>query len=137
MSRERRARALDGWFRGCLAATAVLDLTILMQAKGPPISFNQIAGLCLFAVLFVPTSLMVTCLLTGLPAGLLIWFGEWLRIRSVLFYTAAGVAIGLLVRALIFGIVPPFSVAFAVAGCLAGLVYWSAAGRHAGRDAQW
>lgn len=135
MSPERRLRAFDGWFRGCLAAAIVLDLTILLNAKAAPITFGQIAGLCLFAVLFIPMSLMVTCALTGLPASLVIWFGEWLRIRSVLFYAATGVAIGLLVRALIFGIVHPFSVAFAVAGCAAGLVYWTVAGRHAGREA--
>lgn len=137
MSSGMCLRTLDGWFRGCLAATAALDATLLLRINVSLSSFDQIAGLGLFAVFFVPASLMVTCMLTGLPAGVVIWLGEWLRIRSVFFYGGAGATIGLLVRVLIFGPVHPLSVPFILAGCIAGSVYWFVAGRFAGQEEKW
>lgn len=137
MSSGMCLRTLDGWFRGCLAATAALDATLLLRTNVSLSTLDQIAGLGLFAVFFVPASLIVTCTLTGLPAGVVVWFGEWLRIRSVFFYGGAGATIGLLVCVLIFGPVRPLSVPFIFAGGIAGVVYWVVAGRCAGEEGQW
>lgn len=83
-------------------------------------------------LLFLPITLIFTCLLSGMPAGLVIWLGEAFRIRSVFFYAPAGAAIGVLIGGGIFGKVLALDALFALAGCLAGVAYWFAAGRDAG-----
>jgi hypothetical protein len=121
-------RALDGWFRGCLAATATLGALPVLAAilSLPDRGFPE--GLAPI----VPLVLILTCLLSGMPSALVIWLGESLRIRSVLFYAAAGAAIGALIANGIFGTLFEMDGLFALAGCLAGVAYWSAAGKDAG-----
>lgn len=54
----------------------------------------------------------------------------------MLFYVCGGAAIGVLIGALIFRAVPQLGVLFVVAGGLAGIAYWSVAGRYAGDEEQ-
>ena len=128
-------RALNGWFRGCLAATAtlgalpVLASILSLPDRGIPEALGPIIPLVLFVL---PITLILTCLLSGMPSALVIWLGESLRIRSVLFYATAGAAIGALIASSIFGTLFEMDALFALAGCLAGAAYWSAAGKSAG-----
>jgi hypothetical protein len=90
---------------------------------------GPIVALILF---FLPITLIFTCLLSGMPSALVIWLGESFGIRSVLFYAPAGAAIGALIAGGIFGTLVEMDVLFALAGCLAGVAYWFAAGKNAG-----
>src|SRR6266702_353578 len=131
-------RALNGWFRGCLAATLTLDTMLFATIARSNRSVEEFVSATFFMVLLVmPLTLCLTCMLTGLPAGFVVWLGESLRIRSALFYAAAGAAIGALIWTLIFRLIGPLGFVFAVAGGLAGIVYWFVAGRFAGQEGQW
>jgi len=130
-------RALNGWFRGCVAATGVLHAIILAIFIGVMNSAGQLMGIALMLIFVLPLTLLVVCTLTGLPAGAVIWLAERLRIRSLLFYAVSGVAIGALFCALLFQIVGSFGAAFVLAGGSAGLVYWFVAGRYAGEEGNW
>lgn len=97
-------------------------------------SFQESLGATTATVVFVLLMLVLTCLLSVMPAALVILFSESFRIRSVLFYAPSGAAIGALIAGLIFGTSLPFSVLFGLAGCLAGIAYWFVAGRYAGQE---
>lgn len=130
-------RVVTGWFRGCLAATAtvgtlpVIGVIVTLPYRG----FQEnLAVLMLFVLCLLPLTLILTCLLSGVPAALVILFGEALHIRSVIFYALTGAAIGAFLARSIFGTNLPWSALLIVAGCLAGIAYWLAAGRFAGDD---
>jgi hypothetical protein len=89
-----------------------------------------VVGLSVFALLIF----VVTCVLTAIPGVLVVWLSEIFRMRSVLFFSCAGAAIGALSQTLLFRAFTPVSWLFVVAGCVAGLGYWYVAGKHAGRD---
>jgi hypothetical protein len=133
MSCDSCPRLVNGWFRGCLAATTILGAlpVIAVILSLPYRGFQENLGV--IAALFVlPLTLILICLPSGMPAALVILLGESLRIRSVLFYAAVGAAIGALISEFIVGAIHPLSLLFGLAGCLAGVAYWSVAGRHAG-----
>ncbi|MDD1516604.1 hypothetical protein DAA51_27755 [Bradyrhizobium sp. WBAH10] len=130
-------RALNGWFRGCVAATGVLHAIILASFIGTVKSAGQLVGIVSMLVFVLPLTLLIVCTLTGLPAGAVIWLAERLHIRSLLFYSISGAAIGSLFCALLFQTVGSFGPSFVLAGGAAGLVYWFVAGRYAGQEGQW
>ena len=133
------SRAIGGWLAGCGAATGVLcvfALVISAVASGGVFSF-RFAGSAIALLFPAVLIFIITCLLTGIPAAVVIWLSEKFRIRSVLFFGCVGAAIGglsqdLLLRAL----VPPASVnlLFILSGLVAGLAYWFVAGKRAGGD---
>jgi len=135
MSRERCLRALNGWFFGCLTATAVLDaiiivvLTLLAPERSPK---NIVDAMFITAVFFLPVTFFAICVLTAVPAVFLIWFGERLRTPAMVFYVGCGVVVGALFCALLFNDVGWLGAAFVLAGCPAGFVYWRLAGRYVG-----
>jgi hypothetical protein len=128
---------MGGWLAGCGAATGVLcafALVVSAVASGGIFSF-RFAGSAVALVFPAVLIFIITCLLTGIPAAVVIWLSEKFRICSVLFFGCVGAAIGglsqnLLLRALM----PPPSVnlLFVVAGLAAGLAYWFVAGKRAG-----
>jgi hypothetical protein len=133
MPSDALSRAVSGWIRACMAASAVLDAIIVVSVAlfggGPAEILAFIVAMAFFGL---PLTFVLTCLLSGFPAVIVIWLGEWLAMRSVLFYAGAGSAIGALIGTFIFPrVVPPVAI-FAVVGCLAGIVYWFSAGRSAG-----
>jgi hypothetical protein len=78
---------------------------------------------------------IITCLLTGMPAAVVIWLSEKFRIQSVFFFGCVGAAIGSLSQNLLLrALVPPPSVSllFVVAGLAAGMAYCVVAGKRAG-----
>ena len=136
MSCDACPRALNGWFRACLTAAATLGAlpvigTILML---PYRGLQESLGASAAVVIFVLLMLVLTCLLSMMPAALVILFSESFRIRSILFYAPSGAAIGALIAGLIFGTSLPFSALFGLAGCVAGITYWFVAGRYAGEE---
>ncbi|VIO75990.1 hypothetical protein [Bradyrhizobium ivorense] len=123
------SRAFGGWLAGCGAATAAIAAigqTVLMIA-----SHGDLARLAYgIVVLLLPSAVIfvVTCLLTAIPAAIVIWLSEEFRIRSAGFFAAAGAAIGALSITVLLrhpavwtsGLV----CLFAAAGSVAGLTYW-------------
>ena len=134
------SRAVGGWLAGCGTATAVIctfGLVVSAIASGNIFSlrFGGASVALLFPLFLI---FLITCLLTGIPAGFVIWLSEKFRIRSVLFFGAIGAAIGVLSQNLLLRPLKPgppiFGWLFLLAGFAAGLAYWHVAGRHAGRD---
>ena len=127
-------RAFGGWLAGCGAATAVLSAvvqTLLMITSGGDIT-RLLGGI---VALLLPSFLVfvVTCMLTAIPALMIIWLSELLCVRSVVFFGAAGAAIGALCISLLARSsaiwTSGIGVLFIVAGFVAGVTYWSIAGR--------
>ncbi|EJN09687.1 hypothetical protein PMI42_06545 [Bradyrhizobium sp. YR681] len=135
MSGDALSRTVSGWIRACMAASAVLDAIIVVSVAlfgGGPAQI--LAFTIIMAVFGLPLTFVLICLLSGIPAVIVISLGEWLAMRSVFFYAGAGSAIGALIGAFIFPkVLPPVAV-FAVVGSLAGIVYWFSAGRSAGNQ---
>ena len=137
MSCDARLRAFDGWFRGCLTATAVLDtiMFVVLALLAPERSPKQVVDdTFAMAVVVVPLTFFVTCALTSVPAAILIWLGGRLQTRSMAFYVGSGVLVGAFFCALLFRDIGLLGAAFVLAGGPAGLVYWRVAGRYAGED---
>jgi hypothetical protein len=128
---------MGGWLAGCGAATGVLcafALVISAVASGGILSF-RFAGSAIALLFPAVLIFIITCLLTGIPAAVVIWLSEKFRIRSVLFFSCAGGTIGALSQAVLFqSFSLPLAGIFILAGFLAGLQYWYVAGRHAGRE---
>jgi hypothetical protein len=135
MSSSICSRAIKGWLAGCGAATAVICAFILallaMGSRGDLIRF-VVGGL----ILLFPAVLIfaVTCVMSGIPAALVIWLSEKFAIRSILFFGCAGSVTGALSQEILMGTVTPSDATrlFVVAGFVAGIAYWRIAGRHAG-----
>jgi hypothetical protein len=139
MASDHCSRTFRGWLAGCGAATAVFGANYfvgLAIAYGSDI-ITLVSAAMAAPFLLVPVFLII-CLLTGIPAAVVIWVSEELGIRSFLFFGAAGVAIGGSIPSLFVGI----SIAwlsrggwlFPVAGFAAGVAYWRVAGKYAGGD---
>jgi hypothetical protein len=96
---------MDGRFRGCSTATATLGaLPVIAAVLSLPYRGFEGLGVLVPLILFVlPLTLILVCLLSGMPSALVIWLGESFGIRSVLFYAPAGAAIGALIANGIFG----------------------------------
>lgn len=150
---ERWDRQLKGWVFGCGAATAVIILAILFVFAAASLSQDShttrtvaegvlvLGGQVYFVLIFSPVIFLVTCLLTGIPAAILVWLSRKFQISEIAYFACAGAALGaasveLLVRSL--GSPPSsgytvqslYDLVFALAGLAAGLVYWFVAVRH-------
>ena len=122
-------RAFGGWLAGCGAATAVIAAigqTVLMFA-----SHGDLARLLYgIVVLMLPSAVIfvVTCVLTAIPAAVVIWLSEEFEIRSSGFFAGAGAASGALCITVLLrspGVWTSGLVClFAAAGFVAGLTYW-------------
>jgi Na+/H+ antiporter NhaC len=87
------------------------------------------------SLILLPAILVFTCLLTAIPAALVVWKSEVSRIRSALFFGFAGGAIGVLSQTIVFqSFVFPAAAFFASAGFVAGLTYWRVAAKPVGRE---
>ena len=132
----RFRRAVRGWFAGCAMVTAIIYFLglgfLAIISKGPWI--NSIGTGLFFFVVAPAIILAITCALTGIPAALVVWLSERLRMRSLLFFGCAGVAIGVLSQGILFRSFSAATWLFVMLGFLAGLDYWFVAGRYAGDD---
>jgi hypothetical protein len=137
MARGARLRAFGGWFYGCLTAAAVLDamIFVVLALMSPERSPKQIVDETFAnALVALPLTFFVTCALTSVPAAILIWLGERVRTRAMVFYVGSGVGVGALFFAFFFKDIGLLGAAFVLAGGPAGYVYWRVAGRYAGED---
>jgi|SRR4051794_15072092 hypothetical protein len=143
MSSQHCSRAVGGWLAGCGAATAVLGIfTIAAMVASSGGDITRLVGPILAAVFPLFLTFLVICVLTGIPAAIVIWVSEKLRISSILFFGCTGGAIGglsveLLWRGFAWRAPPPLigvNLLFTVAGVAAGVAYWRVAGRYAGRE---
>jgi hypothetical protein len=135
-----RSLPMRGWLAACATATAVIYASLLfpwLVRRGAgfftPMDAT-IAWLLVWAVLIFACTLV----LSGIPSSALIWLSERFRIRSILFFGAAGAFTGALGEGSLLVAFTPWppkpSWLFVAAGLAAGLAYWLIAGRHAGRD---
>ncbi len=98
------SRPMKGWVRACFTATAAIELGLLLVVLvlsyriGINVAVRFVAGM----FVRVPLIWLVTCALTGIPAALVIFLSERLRIQSVLFFIFVGGAIGVLIAVLLF-----------------------------------
>ncbi|PAY05073.1 hypothetical protein CK489_31250 [Bradyrhizobium sp. UFLA03-84] len=132
-------RSIGGWLAGCGAATAVLSgvvQTILMITSGGNIT-RLLGGI---VVLLLPSVVVfvITCLLTAIPAALVVWLAEEFRIRAAGFFACAGAAIGALSISVLVRSPAVWTSGlvclFIAAGCIAGLTYWFVMGELAARE---
>ena len=128
-----RSRAIKGWLAACGTATAAIYVVVLLLFE--PGRIKSIEEGVMSFVFFVPLILIFTCMLTAIPAALVIWLSERFEIRSASFFGCAGGVLGALGQTILF---QSFSVSFAalfiLAGFLAGLTYWHFAARPAGSE---
>jgi hypothetical protein len=132
MSDDGFFRAFKGWLAACGAATACISvffLTLMAIVPGGHLRGAALAVLLIAVIVFV-----IACTLTAIPSALVIWLSERFQIRSVVFFSCLGAAIGVSSQTLLFWGFTEFSWLFVFAGCAAGVNYWRVAGRHAGRD---
>ena len=132
-------RAIEGWLAGCGAATAVFG-TVALAAVAKASEGDAVTLVAGTIAALVPLFFffLFTCLLTGIPAAVVIWISEGIGIRSILFFGGMGAAIGGLVPSLLVGTSILWLSAggwlFLVAGFAAGVAYWFVAGKYAGGD---
>jgi hypothetical protein len=91
-----RSRAIKGWLAACGTATAaiyVLGLLLFVVAAGTR-SMTVTRVDFIASLILLPVILVFTCLLTAIPAALVVWISEVSRIRSALFFGFAGGAVG-------------------------------------------
>jgi hypothetical protein len=120
-------RATKGWLAACGTATAAIYvLVLLFVASGPNPRAFMLGWVDLAAsLIFLPVILVVTCVLTVVPAALVIWLSERFQMRSALFFGCAGGATGALGQIILFqGFVSIVAALFILVGFLAGLIYW-------------
>lgn len=128
-----RSRAIKGWLAACGTATAAIYVIVLLLFE--PGRIKSIEEGVMSFVFFVPLILIVTCLLTAIPAALVIWLSERFQIRSVSFFGCAGGVLGALGQTILFqSFYLSFAALFVLAGFLAGLTYWHIAARPAGGE---
>lgn len=124
-------RAMGGWLAACAAATVfVIAFVLFILGAGNVFSVALAGSAVLFPALMV---FLIICLMSGIPAAVVIWLGKKFRIRSVWFFAGAGAVIGGLSEIAFFAVVlsgwPGVSPFFALVGLIAGLVYWCVAER--------
>lgn len=134
MRSSTRSSAIKGWLAACGTATAaiyVLGLLLFVIAAGAR-SMTVTSVDFIASLIFLPVILVFTCLLTAIPAALVVWISEVSRIRSALFFGFAGGAVGALSQAIVFqSFFFPAAGFFALAGFAAGLTYWRIAAKPA------
>jgi hypothetical protein len=136
---------MEGWLAGCLTATAVIDgfldffigLAEFRQTGSPLAVIGTI-------VISVAITLVMVCLLSAIPAAVVIWLSKRLQIGSVWFFGGTGAIAGGSSYFLLLSLLsrdpsrPPSTELsslvplFVVAGLAAGVAYWLVAVRHAG-----
>jgi hypothetical protein len=129
------SRAFEGWLAGCGAATAVLaafaQILLMIASRGDIMRLLGGTVALLFPLFLV---FIFICLLTAIPAAVVIWLSEKLRIRSAVFFGFAGATIAALCISLLLPSAAIWTSGtgglFVVAGLVAGVTYWSVAGRY-------
>ena len=123
-------RALRGWLAGCAASTGFILIASSFVAAMATGNFRSAVFVgSFYGVLFSALVIFViTCVLSAIPAALVIWLGRAFRMRSIWFFGAAGAVIGGLSQIAFFvgalSRLPGRNPLYVLAGLVAGLVYW-------------
>jgi len=126
-----------GYLAALLAATSLIALVSWLRAY-PPVAGDEVAaGITALVVL---ADWFVLLMLIGqaalIPAAAAVAAAEIFRLRSVLYFCAAGLlcafAVSRLIDPEISGAVPSDPAIAAAAGLAGGLVYWLVCGRSSG-----
>ena len=108
------------------------------MASGVDIFTMLGASIAALPLLFL--AFLIICMVTAIPAALVIWVSEVRGIRSMLFFAGGGAVIGGSLASLLLGISLAMHFGagwiFLLAGSAAGIAYWYVAGRFAGQDRQ-
>ena len=137
MGSGSRFRGLKGWLAACAAATAALYAIVLLVLTVIPslaigTSSRPVAlsgqGV-MFSLILFPLIMIVVCLVSAIPAALVVFVAESFRIRSVLFFGCAGAMTGAVGQIVVFQSLNSSAWVFAAAGFVAGLIYWRIAVR--------
>lgn len=144
MGSTDRWRAIEGWLAACAASTGVLCAFFLVVSAFGPLGILSVftnAIVLLFPALLI---FLITCLMTAIPAAVVIWLSRRFEMRSAWFFGGTGAVISGLSLSLFFSLFSTpqshlptgellvLGPLFAVAGLAAGIVYWRVAGRSAG-----
>jgi hypothetical protein len=123
-------RALRGWLAACAAATGFISIASYFMAAIATGHFRSLVFAGSIWSLLVPmfAIFVITCLFTAIPAALVIWLGRIVQTRSIWFFGGAGAVIGVVSQFVFFaGLLsrmPGRNPLYALAGLVAGLVYW-------------
>jgi hypothetical protein len=123
-------RALRGWLAACAAATGFISIASYFIAAVATGHFRSVVFAGSFYGLLFPVLaiFVITCLFTAIPAALVIPLGRIFQMRSIWFFGGAGAVIGILSQIAFFaGLLsrtPGRNPLYALAGLVAGLVYW-------------
>jgi hypothetical protein len=134
-------RTLFGFAMACLAAALVQVLFVVTPAEIAGLKPTDMADRLSSAGVLVLLAATHTAVFAAPFWLLLAAFGEWLAIRSWIYYALAGIAIAMAGFTAQYAsetgsltIVNDYALrAFLAAGFAAGIVYWLTAGRSAGR----
>jgi hypothetical protein len=130
-------RGLKGWLAACAAATAALYVILfLVVAVAPSLAIGtpyrpmtiESLGVLVSLILF-PLIMIAVCLVSAIPAAFAIFVADAFRIRSVLFFGCAGAVTGVVGQIVVFQSLNDSAWVCAVAGLVAGLIYWRVAVR--------
>ena len=129
-------RPLKGWLSGCVVATMVAEICLIVVAVWENHSANVSVAVSDYLMglgLTAPFILIAIGMFTVIPAVIVIALTERFRVRSLLFYICSAAVTGGLSQ-ILFERSLSRVWQFVLAGAAAGLSYWYVAGRHAGRD---
>jgi hypothetical protein len=122
MNAQFLTSVLKGWLAGCFAATATLFVVSAIKQILHPDGLT--AETLAAGVLIAFVHLAFIMLMSAIPAAVVVWATEGVRIRSVIAFALSGAAIGWFCQGLITpwrdSILWPFVFAGGVAGC----AYW-------------
>lgn len=129
MGSGSRFRGLKGWLAACAAATAALyAIVFIVLVIAPSLAIGTssrpvaLSGQgVMFSLILFPLIMIVVCLVSAIPAALVVFVAESLRIRAALFFGCAGAARGVLGQIVVYQSLNDSAWLFAAAGLVAGV----------------
>jgi hypothetical protein len=140
---------MEGWLAGCLAATAVIDVVLdffICLAEFRHTGVLAPLSIVWTVVISAAITFAMVCLLSALPAAVVIWLSKRFQTGSVWFFGGTGAVMGGVSYFLLLSFLfrdpsqppptdlPRLDPLFVAAGLAAGLAYWRVAERRPAGD---
>ncbi|MEM9999752.1 MAG: hypothetical protein AAF940_02625 [Pseudomonadota bacterium] len=130
MARSRRWQIIRAYLAGCLVATLIVTVRLLIKA---PDALAIVTALLLIGM-------VASIVMTFLPFLILAFLSETRSIRALIYYLTCGLALAIIAAFASYGpqtvavmrVDPVTIIAFAIAGAAGGFTYWRLAGSTAG-----